>query len=225
MAPRQPVGDTFGGYRARLVEALRRFGIRDMAVLRAVGETPRHLFVPEAMRQRAYDDVALPIGHGQTISQPSTQATFLEALCLQGRERVLEIGTGSGYQAALLSKVVQHVVSVERIGAIAEQARSALEAAGVSNVMVVVGDGTLGWRPLAPYDAIVVAAASPGFPQPLIEQLADGGRMIIPCESDGTQSLTLLTRHGAEIETQVLGVARFVPLVGQHGFMDTIEKE
>jgi len=218
VGPRERVGDTFGGYRARLVEALRKQGIRDMTVLRAFGETPRHLFVPEAMRQRAYDDASLPIGHGQTISQPSTQALYLESLGLKGRERVLEVGTGSGYQAALLSEVVEHVVSVERIGELADHARRALEAAGVANVMVVVGDGSLGWRPGAPYDAILVAAASPDVPEPLIGQLVDGGRLIIPLDRGGAQELTRVTRRGAELETESLGDAKFVPLVGRYGF-------
>ena len=223
MAPRERVGDTYGGYRARLVETLRRQGIRDMAVLRAFGETPRHLFVPEAMRQRAYDDVSLPIGHGQTISQPSTQALYLEALDLKGRERVLEVGTGSGYQAAVLSEVVELVVSVERIGDLADRARAALEAAGIANVMVVVGDGSLGWRPGAPYDAILVAAASPDVPEPLVGQLVDGGRLIVPLGRGGTQKLTRVTRRGAEVETESLGDARFVPLLGRYGFNENQE--
>ncbi len=223
MAPRDRVGDTFGGYRARLVEALRQQGIRDMAVLRAFGEIPRHLFVPDAMRQRAYDNVSLPIGHGQTISQPSTQAVYLEALELRGRERVLEIGTGSGYQAALLSELVEHVVSVERISALAEAARKAIEEAGVTNVMIVVGDGSLGWHPEAPYDAILVAAASPKVPEPLIAQLEDGGRLIIPIDRPGGQELTRVTRRGADLVTDRLGEVRFVPLVGRHGFNEAEE--
>jgi protein-L-isoaspartate(D-aspartate) O-methyltransferase len=205
------------------VETLRRQGIRDMTVLRAFGETPRHLFVPEAMRQRAYDDVSLPIGHGQTISQPSTQATYLEALSLQGRERVLEIGTGSGYQAALLSEIVEHVVSVERIGELADRARTALEAAAIANVMVVVGDGSLGWRQGAPYDAILVAAASPAVPEPLVNQLVDGGRLIVPLERDGAQELTRVTRKGGDVETESLGEARFVPLLGRYGYNESQE--
>jgi protein-L-isoaspartate(D-aspartate) O-methyltransferase len=212
------VSDTFGGYRARLVEEIRKHGVRDMTVLRAFGETPRHLFVPEAMRQRAYDDVSLPIGHGQTISQPATQAVSLEALELRGRERVLEIGTGSGYQAALLSQMVEHVVSVERISELADDARTALRAAGVTNVLVVVGDGSLGWRPESPYDAVLVAAASPEIPQPLVDQLVDGGRLIIPIDRGSSQQLMRVTRHGTEVETESLGEARFVPLVGRHGF-------
>jgi Protein-L-isoaspartate(D-aspartate) O-methyltransferase (PCMT) len=137
--------DTFGGYRTRLVEQLREQGIRDLAVLRAFAETPRHLFVPDAVRHRAYENTALPIGAGQTISQPFTQARYLETLHLQGGERVLEIGTGSGYQTALLSRLVAQVFTVERVQALAERAQGALRAAEARNVSVLLGDGTLGW--------------------------------------------------------------------------------
>lgn len=214
------VADTYGGYRGRLVEELRRSGTEDLAVLRAFAETPRHLFVPDALRHRAYEDVALPIGHGQTISQPSTQAVYLRALRLTGDERVLEIGTGSGYQAALLSHLVAEVVSVERVPELAQWAREALEAARVRGVMVVVGDGSLGWRPRAPYDAILVAAASPGIPEPLVEQLAEGGRMVIPVEHRGSQELRLVTKRGSQLDEAPLGAVRFVPLLGRHGFRE-----
>ncbi|MDH3289860.1 MAG: protein-L-isoaspartate(D-aspartate) O-methyltransferase [Gemmatimonadota bacterium] len=212
--------DTWGGYRSRLVETLRQQGIRDLAVLRAVGETPRHLFVPEAFRNRAYDDSALPIGHGQTISQPSTQAAYLEALQLQGPERVLEIGTGSGYQTALLSFLVDTVVSIERIGVLADQARAALSRAGVKNVSVVVADGTLGWRPQAPYDAILVAAASPDIPGPLVEQLAEGGRLVLPLDTGEGQQLVRVRKGPGGPTTDVIGPANFVPLLGRHGFSE-----
>jgi len=214
------VTDTWGGYRSRLVETLRQQGIRDLAVLRAVGETPRHLFVPEAFRNRAYDDSALPIGHGQTISQPSTQAAYLEALQLQGPERVLEIGTGSGYQTALLSFLVDTVVSIERIGVLADQARAALSRAGVKNVSVVVADGTLGWRPQAPYDAILVAAASPDIPGPLVEQLAEGGRLVLPLDTGEGQQLVRVRKGPGGPTTDVIGPANFVPLLGRHGFSE-----
>jgi protein-L-isoaspartate(D-aspartate) O-methyltransferase len=213
------VTDTWGGYRSRLVERLRQRGIRDLAVLRAFGETPRHLFVPEALRNRAYDDSALPIGFGQTISQPSTQAAFLEALALRGEERVLEVGTGSGYQAALLSTLAAHVVSVERIPELADRARKAISETGISNVMVVVGDGSLVWRPTAPYDAILVAAAGPSVPEPLLAQLQDGGKLVMPVhDGGGAQHLTCVTRNGERVELQDLGDAQFVPLLGRHGF-------
>ncbi len=213
------VGDSYGGYRSRLVEHLRSAGIRDLAVLRAVGETPRHLFVPEAVRHQAYEDRALPIGNGQTISQPSTQARFLEALELKGTERVLEIGTGSGYQTALLAMVAAQVISLERVPALADEARQALRAAGVAGVTLIVGDGSLGWAPLAPYDGIVVAAAGPEIPAPLVSQLAEGGRMIIPLDvGGGRQELWRVTRRGSDAVKERLGDARFVPLIGKHGF-------
>ena len=222
MAARR-VGDSFGGYRARLVEELRARGIQDLAILRAFGEVPRHLFVPDVLRHQAYDDTSLPIGHGQTISQPSTQATYLEALALTGRERVLEIGTGSGYQTALLAMLAGEVVSVERIAPLAQAAKRALDSAGVRNVLVVTGDGTIGWRPRAPYDGIVVAAAGPRIPSPLLDQLAEGGRLVAPVTGERGQSLHRITRHGQTLEQQDLGPVQFVPLVGRHGF--AVERE
>jgi protein-L-isoaspartate(D-aspartate) O-methyltransferase len=210
--------DSFGGYRARLVERLREQGIQDLTVLRAFAETPRHLFVPEAVRHRAYEDGALPIGAGQTISQPFTQARYLEALQLKGHERVLEIGTGSGYQAALLACVSSQVFSVERVRALAERAQQALRAAGVRNASVLLGDGTLGWSAYAPYDAILVAAGGPEIPTPLVDQLALGGRLLIPIGDRGAQTLTLIERLAEGIRQTLLGAALFVPLVGEHGF-------
>ena len=211
-------GDGYGGYRARLVETLQRKGIRDLAVLRAVRMVPRHLFVPESVRHRAYDDAALPIGSSQTISQPWVQARYLELLSLTGRERVLEIGTGSGYQTALLALLCDAVFSVERIAGLAQGAREALTAAGIRNVTVLVGDGTLGWRPFAPYDAILVAAASPEIPGPLVEQLAPGGRMVIPLGDRANQTLTLVRREGDQLRTTTVADVRFVPLLGEFGF-------
>jgi protein-L-isoaspartate(D-aspartate) O-methyltransferase len=210
--------DTFGGYRARLVERLRDQGVQDLSVLRAFAETPRHLFVPEGVRHRAYEDGALPIGAGQTISQPFTQARYLEALHLTGRERVLEIGTGSGYQTALLAFIVSQVFSVERVYALAESAQRALRAAGVRNASVLLGDGTLGWSAYAPYDAILVAAGGPEIPAPLVEQLALGGRLLIPLGDRGAQTLTLVERVTEGIRQTPLGAALFVPLLGEHGF-------
>ena len=211
-------GDGFGGYRARLVETLQKKGIRDLAVLRAIRMVPRHLFVPESVRHRAYDDAALPIGSSQTISQPWVQARYLELLSLTGHERVLEIGTGSGYQTALLAMLCDAVFSVERITGLAQRARDALAAAGIRNVTVLVGDGTLGWRPFGPYDAILVAAASPDIPAPLVEQLAPGGRMVIPLGDRANQTLTLVRREGNQLRTTTVADVRFVPLLGEFGF-------
>jgi protein-L-isoaspartate(D-aspartate) O-methyltransferase len=211
-------GDGYGGYRSRLVETLQQKGIRDLAVLRAVGTVPRHLFVPESVRHRAYDDVALPIGGGQTISQPWVQARYLELAALTGRERVLEVGAGSGYQTALLALLADAVFAVERIGSLAQSARTVLEAVGIRNVTVLVGDGTLGWRPFAPYDAILVAAASPEIPAPLMDQLAPGGRLIIPLGDRHNQVLTLAQRVGDEVRTSTVADVRFVPLLGEFGF-------
>jgi len=211
-------GDSYGGYRTRLVETLRRKGVRNLSVLRAIQMVPRHLFVPESVRHRAYDDVALPIGSGQTISQPYVQARYLELIGLTGQEKVLEIGTGSGYQTALLALVASMVFSVERIAALAQSARATLAAAGIRNVTVLVGDGTLGWRPFAPYDAILVSAASPEVPAPLVEQLVPGGRMVIPLGDRASQTLTLVERHGDGVRTSTVADVRFVPLVGEFGF-------
>ncbi len=211
-------GDGYGGYRSRLVETLQQKGIRDLAVLRAIGTVPRHLFVPESVRHRAYEDSALPIAGGQTISQPWVQARYLELAGLTGRERVLEVGAGSGYQTALLAMLADAVFAVERISALAQGARAALEAAGIRNVTVLVGDGTLGWRPFAPYDAILVAAASPELPAPLVEQLSPGGRLIIPLGDRSTQVLTLVQREGDQVRTRTVADVRFVPLLGQFGF-------
>jgi len=211
-------GDGYGGYRSRLVETLQQKGIRDLSVLRAVGTVPRHLFVPESVRHRAYDDAALPIGGGQTISQPWVQARYLELCALSGRERVLEVGAGSGYQTGLLALLADCVVAVERIPALAQHARAALDSAGIRNVTVLVGDGTLGWRPFAPYDAILVAAASPEVPTPLIEQLAPGGRLVVPLGDRSSQVLTLVQRVGGEVRTSTIADVRFVPLLGEFGF-------
>ena len=211
-------GDSYGGYRTRLVETLQQKGIRDLAVLRAIGTVPRHRFVPESVRHRAYEDVALPIGGGQTISQPWVQARYLELAALTGRERVLEVGAGSGYQTALLAQLADAVFAVERIPALAQGAREALEGAGFRNVTVLVGDGTLGWRPFAPYDAILVAAASPEIPAPLVEQLAPAGRLVIPLGDRDNQVLTVARRVGEQLQISTVADVRFVPLLGQFGF-------
>jgi protein-L-isoaspartate(D-aspartate) O-methyltransferase len=192
--------------------------VSDAGVLHAFDVTPRHVFVPSGMRHRAYEDSALPIGNGQTISQPSTHALYLQLLRLGGAERVLEIGTGSGYQTALLSQLAAHVYSVERVAPLADRAREAMRLAEVRNVSLLVGDGTLGWKDYAPFDAIVVTAGAPAVPSPLAQQLADGGRMLIPLGDRQAQTLVLLVRNGLELLRHEIGPARFVPLIGAHGW-------
>ena len=187
-------------------------------MLRAFEMTPRHLFVPTGVRHRAYEDSALPIGNGQTISQPSVHARYLELLNLQGHERVLEIGTGSGYQTVLLSHLAGQVFSVERIPQLLDRAREVIQQTQARNISLLLGDGTLGWRDYAPYDAILVSAASPDVPTPLREQLAEGGRMLIPLGSREDQMLTVLTRRGKELDRNPVAPVRFVPLLGAHGW-------
>jgi protein-L-isoaspartate(D-aspartate) O-methyltransferase len=212
------VDGAMGGARRRLVETLRDKGIRDLAVLRAFDLTPRHAFVPTGVRHRAYEDAPLPIGSGQTISQPSIHARYLELLQLKGQERVLEIGTGSGYQTVLLSHLVAQVFTIERIAALYTMARDAIGRAGAKNVSMLLGDGTVGWREYAPYDAILVSAGGPSIPQPLVEQLAEGGRMLVPVGPMEEQTLKLVTKRGADIETRDVAPVRFVPLYGTHGW-------
>ena len=214
-----PVDVEFRGARRRLVETLRQKGISDLSVLRAVEMTPRHVFVPTGVRHRAYQDAALPIGNGQTISQPSVHARYLELLQLTGRERVLEIGTGSGYQTVLLSHLVEQVFSVERIPALLHAAREVIRQLGAKNVSLLLGDGTVGWREYAPYDAILVSAAGPEVPAPLLEQLGAGGRLLVPIGQGETQTLYMYSRTEAgNIQARDLGPVRFVPLVGRHGW-------
>lgn len=208
------------GPRRRLIETLQANGIRDLAVLRAFDEVPRHLFVPTGVRHRAYEDAALPIGSGQTISQPSIHALYLDVLKLTGKERVLEIGTGSGFQTALLARLAAQVFTIERVVALMERAKAVLRAQQVSNVSFLVGDGTIGWREYGPYDAILVGAGSPTVPQPLVDQLAVGGRLLCPVGDRIKQEVVLVTRDFSGVRTTVVTDARFVPLVGTHGWVD-----
>lgn len=212
------VDGEFRGARRRLVDTLRQKGISDMSVLRAVELTPRHAFVPTGVRHRAYEDSALPIGNGQTISQPSLHARYLELLQLSGRERVLEIGTGSGYQTVLLAHLVEQVFSIERIPALLQSAREVIQRLGARNVSLLLGDGTIGWREYAPYDAILVSAAGPEVPTPLLEQLAMGGRLLVPVGRGDDQVLRMYQRTQTGVQTRELGAVRFVPLVGRHGW-------
>ena len=207
--------------RAEMVERqLRRRGITDEHVLAAMGRVPRELFVPEGLRRYAYDDGALPIGRRQTISQPFVVATICSLLDLRGGERVLDVGTGSGYQTAVLAELAAEVVSIERIPELAEEARASLREAGYPDVEVRVGDGSLGVPELAPFDAIAVAAAAPGIPHALYDQLADGGRLVVPRGSRRGQDLVLVVRTpDGPVERSSIS-CRFVPLLGDEGFGD-----
>lgn len=208
------------GARQRLVETLREKGITDLAVLRAIDLTPRHLFVPSGVRHRAYEDSPLPIGNGQTISQPFVHAHYLQLLRLTGREKVLEVGTGSGYQTVLLSHLVAQVFSIERIPVLLDRAREVIRQCGANNVSLLLGDGTLGWSQYGPYDAILVGAASPDVPKPLLDQLAEGGRLLIPVGGSDEQVLLMITRRGDQYERREIAPVRFVPLLGRHGWTE-----
>jgi len=208
----------YRGPRQRLVELLHEQGIKDLAVLHAIDKVPRHLFVPTGVRHRAYEDSALPIGNGQTISQPSIHARYLELLKLKGNERVLEIGTGSGYQTALLAELASQVFSIERIGALLDSAREVIRKLEIRNVSFLLGDGTLGWRQYAPYDAILVGAGAPAVPSTYHEQLAEGGRILIPLGDREEQTLFMYTRRGDKLEEMEIAPVRFVPLVGKYSW-------
>jgi protein-L-isoaspartate(D-aspartate) O-methyltransferase len=200
------------------METLRERGITDLAVLRAIDLTPRHLFVPSAIQHRAYEDAALPIGNGQTISQPSVHARYLAELRLSGHERVLEIGTGSGYQTVLLSHLAAQVFSIERMRELLDRARDAIRRVEARNISLLLGDGTLGWREYAPYDAILVSAGASEIPRPLFEQLGEGGRILIPLGSREDQMLTVCTRRGDTFTRRDITPVRFVPLLGTYGW-------
>jgi protein-L-isoaspartate(D-aspartate) O-methyltransferase len=202
-----------------VTQQLIKRGIEDPRVLQAMRDTPRHRFVPARHRAMAYEDMPLAIGHEQTISQPLMVAMMTAALQLHGHERVLEIGTGSGYQAAILSRLAVVVFSIERIPELAAQARATLAMAGIMNVHVFVGDGSLGLPEHGPYDAVVVTAASPKVPSALVDQLKPGGRLIIPVGDRYEQTLMRLTATSNGPQVERLGGCRFVPLIGQQGWL------
>ncbi len=211
--------DLFASARRRLCERLAQGGIRDPRVLAAIASIPRHLLIADALSHQAYEDAALPIGEGQTISAPGIVAAMSEALELTGKERVLEVGTGSAYQAAVLARLAERVLSIERIPELAARARSALKQLGVTNVVVHLGDGTRGWPNEAPFDAIVVTAGGPDVPAPLLEQLAPGGRLVGPFGKRGAQLLLRVRRtHAGRFVRETLGQCRFVDLIGEHGY-------
>ncbi|MDP9188677.1 MAG: protein-L-isoaspartate(D-aspartate) O-methyltransferase [Actinomycetota bacterium] len=214
-----PLAHDFEGARERMVERqLRRRGIADERVLEAMGSVARERFVPAEVRNRAYGDSALPLAHGQTISQPWVVAAICQALELSGDENVLEIGTGSGYSAAVLARLAGHVLSVERIAELGEAAAALLDQLGIRNAEVVVTDGSRGLPERAPYDAIAVHAATPEAPHSMLAQLAEGGRLVVPIATASADLLTVFRRDRDELRQETIGPCRFVPLIGREGF-------
>ncbi|MFQ6093167.1 MAG: protein-L-isoaspartate(D-aspartate) O-methyltransferase [bacterium] len=192
--------------------------IKDRRVLEAMGTVPRHRFVPKELWSRAYGDHPLPIGQGQTISQPYMVALMTEQLQLEENSKVLEIGTGSGYQAAVLAELATRVFSIERVPELASLARRTLDALGYSNIIIRTGDGTLGWKEFAPFDRIMVTAGAPDVPQALVEQLADGGRIVIPIGNTLLQTLMVVKRRGEKVKREEVCGCTFVPLIGEQGW-------
>ena len=197
---------------------LRNRGIRDERVLEAMQRVPRHEFVPPSLRADAYADMPLPIGSGQTISQPYIVAAMLEALQVGAEHRVLEIGTGSGYMTALLAELAAQVISIERHAELAERARALLSGLGYRNVQIIVGDGSVGYPPAAPYNGIIASAAAPSIPHALIEQLDEGGRMVIPVGPPHAQQLQLVRKISGEAVITPLDPCRFVPMIGESAY-------
>jgi protein-L-isoaspartate(D-aspartate) O-methyltransferase len=219
MKPMAAVGRDYATLRAAMVEwQLRQRGIRDPRVLDALRVIPRHEFVPPVLLSQAYDDCPLPIGEGQTISQPYMVAAMTEAAELSGTETVLEVGTGSGYQAAVLARLAAHVYTIEQHTSLSAQAQERLRSLGITHVTCLVGDGSLGYPEAAPYQAIVVTAGAPEVPPTLLEQLADGGRLVIPVGRCDSQELLLVRKLGAEVTRETVNYCRFVPLTGRYGW-------
>ncbi len=213
--------DPYFPSRARMVEEqIRQRGVRDPRVLEAMRRVPRHRFVPQGYEPEAYQDHPIPIGEGQTISQPYVVAAMTEALGLRPEDRVLEIGTGSGYQTAVLAEIANHVFSIERIPELAERAQRTLQEIGYRNVTVGVGDGSEGLPEEAPFDAILVTAAAPDVPQPLFSELAEAGRMVVPVGTASGQQLHLVRKFDGNPAIQLLDLVRFVPLIGSRGYKD-----
>jgi len=204
--------------RKRMVEEQLRPQIKDERVLKAMMTIPRDKFVPEALIDQAYQDRPLNIGGGQTISQPLIVAMMTEILSLTGKEKILEIGTGSGYQAAVLCELAKFVYSIERIEKLSNRARKVLYGLGYSNFKLRIGDGTMGWKEEAPFDGIIVTAGAPVIPKALVEQLKDGGKLVIPVGGEEVQQLKVLTRNGGEVLERTVSGCRFVKLIGQDGW-------
>jgi protein-L-isoaspartate(D-aspartate) O-methyltransferase len=213
--------DKYAEARNRMVESqMITRGISDPRVLAAMRRVPRHRFIPESLWSQAYNDYPLPIGEDQTISQPYMVALMTEVLELQGPERVLEIGAGSGYQAAILAELAAQVFTIERMASLAETAERKLKELGYANVQVRVGDGTLGWPQEAPFDGIIVTAGAPQVPRPLVEQLAQEGRLVIPVGDQYSQTLTVVRKTEKGLKYEYHGGCRFVRLIGQHGWQE-----
>ena len=201
-----------------LIENIKKMYGLDQRVIEAARSIPRHLFVPQKLRYQAYEDIALPIDEGQTISQPSLVAFMTNALEIKESDKVLEIGTGSGYQAAILGKLARQVITIERIENLAEKAKKLLKRLGFLNITVICGDGTLGFSEVAPYDAVIVTAAFEKMPPPLLEQLKDGGRLVMPVGGRDVQTLLKITKQGKSYLEKELLPVQFVPLVGEFGY-------
>ncbi|MDO8841342.1 protein-L-isoaspartate(D-aspartate) O-methyltransferase [Methanocalculus sp.] len=215
------MNDPFEARRLAMVnDQLRRRGIHDERVLIAMEEVKRHLFLPVGMEEEAYLDHPVPIGHGQTISQPYIVALMTELLQLEATDSVLEIGSGSGYQAAIIAKISDQVISLERIPEVATRAEENLRRAQIEGVRIIVADGTVGYPESSPYDAILVTAGAPSVPSPLLSQLADGGRLVAPIGDADIQHLVRVVRHGEEFVFESFEPVRFVPLIGQFGWQD-----
>jgi len=213
-----PGADFEAARREMIAKQIRARGIESACVLQAMLEVERHRFVPPQSASRAYADEPLPIGEGQTISQPFMVAAMADALALEGNERVLEIGAGSGYQAAVISRLAREVIAVESQPALAASARERLAQLGYTNIRIELGDGSLGWPAEAPYEAILVTAAAPAVPPPLVEQLAEGGRLVIPVGAADQQDLVRVVKHGGSTTQRTLYACRFVPLLGRYGW-------
>ena len=217
-----PLADArYAGYRRKLIEEIRARGVDELEILQLFDRVPRHIFLPDGVQPRAYEDAPVPIGFGQTASQPSLQAYYLSILRPEPDDVVLEIGTGCGFLTALLCLMADRAYSVERIRELSQRARKALDDFGAKNAALLVGDGTIGWKKYAPFDVIVVSAASPSVPQALVDQLADGGRTLIPAGTREVQELILVEKTGfAVTQKPVSGAVTFVPLLGRFAWTD-----
>ncbi len=211
----------FAGQRQKMVEEqILDRGIKNYNVIEVMSRVPRHLFVSSSFQHKAYGDHPLPIGENQTISQPYIVAAMTEALNLSGKERVLEIGTGSGYQTAILAELADQIFTVERVKSLGKMAKTTLDQMGYANINYKIFDGTYGWRDQGPYDAILITAAAPDIPKTLIEQVKDRGRIVAPIGDEENQELILFTRQGSRLQKKILCACNFVPLIGKYGFAE-----